>query len=77
MLCELSLRAPTTVFVRTDHDSGSAEDHTTRYVAQENIEPLTERPTEVMLEMAGRYFKRWDSEQGKFVSNMTEEFPDD
>lgn len=27
--------------------------------------------------IAGRYFKRWDEGQGKFVSNLRDEYPDD
>ncbi|KAK8070605.1 hypothetical protein PG997_010808 [Apiospora hydei] len=49
-----------------------------RYVAQENILPLTEEPTgDLITKIAGRYFKRWDSEACVFVSNLKEEYPED
>lgn len=49
-----------------------------RYVAEENVCPIT--PPEVsgaMMELAGKYFKRFDRDKGRFVSNMLTEFPDD
>lgn len=55
----------------------SADDKTVRYVAEENILVLTETPKESVMALAGRYFKRWDSERGVFVSNMRDEYPDD
>jgi F-box protein 21 len=54
-------------------------DKSVRYVAAENIspcEPGTE-PSEALLTLAGRYFKRWDGERGVFVSNVRDEYPDD
>jgi F-box protein 21 len=30
-----------------------------------------------MLKMAGRWFKRWDKDANRFVSNLKEEYPDD
>jgi F-box protein 21 len=54
-----------------------AEDKSTRYVAEENIEILHESPPVVLMEMAGRYFKRWDDEEKKFVSNIVDDYPDD
>jgi len=30
-----------------------------------------------ILRIAGRYFKRWDAAQGRFVSNVRDEYPDD
>lgn len=56
-----------------------ADDKTTRYVAEENIavRSKSERPCEALMELAGRYFKRWDSELGRFVNNITDEYPDD
>jgi len=55
----------------------SAEDKSVRYVAQENISPRSEGPYEELTEMAGRYFKRWDTEERIFVSNIREEYPQD
>ncbi|KAK8074117.1 hypothetical protein PG994_005016 [Apiospora phragmitis] len=49
-----------------------------RYVAQENILKLTREPTgDIITKIAGRYFKRWDTEGHVFVSNLKEEYPDD
>ena len=50
-----------------------------RYVAAENIqlvEPGTQ-PSEAMMRLAGRHFKRWDEEEGVFVSNIRDEYPED
>lgn len=55
----------------------SADDRSTRYVAEENIELATTRPSKSILHLAGRYFKRWDQASGAFISNILEEFPDD
>ncbi|KAI9884872.1 MAG: hypothetical protein M1823_003354 [Watsoniomyces obsoletus] len=55
------------------------EDKSARYVAQENIELITnmrEAPAS-MIPWIGRYFKRWDAERGQFESNLEEEYPDD
>lgn len=62
-------------------------DTTTRYVAEENIEEFTEEFTEddydevkpplALMQLAGRYFKRWDKKAMMFVSNIREEYPDD
>lgn len=30
-----------------------------------------------LMPMAGKFFKRWDGEQGIFVSNLKELFPED
>ena len=51
-----------------------------RYVAEENIEIIKPDismipPTLVVL--AGKYFKRFDSEKWRFVSNVRDEYPDD
>ncbi|EMD00285.1 hypothetical protein BAUCODRAFT_63524 [Baudoinia panamericana UAMH 10762] len=54
-----------------------ADDKTVRYVAEENIRPMTEMPKEGLLALAGRWFKRWDGGEGRFVSNLREEYPDD
>ncbi|QDS77906.1 hypothetical protein FKW77_000732 [Venturia effusa] len=48
-----------------------------RYVAQENISPVDDEPSEALKELAGRYFRRWDGVSKKFVSNIRDEYPDD
>lgn len=59
----------------------SADDKSDRYVAQENIdvshEIIGDMPPQTLMEMAGRYFKRWDDEKRMFVSNIRDEYPDD
>ena len=53
------------------HDSSS------RYVAEENIEILEpDEAPEALLSLAGKYFKRWDRETHRFVSNVDDEYPD-
>ncbi|KAF1966796.1 YccV-like-domain-containing protein [Bimuria novae-zelandiae CBS 107.79] len=54
-------------------------DKSSRYVAEENIVPCEKgtEPSEAMLRLAGRHFKRWDAENGVFVSNVRDEYPDD
>ncbi|KAF2466841.1 YccV-like-domain-containing protein [Lindgomyces ingoldianus] len=54
-------------------------DKSVRYVAEENIAPVSHstQPGEAMLRLAGRYFKRWDSDAHTFVSNVRDEYPDD
>ncbi|KAF2096345.1 hypothetical protein NA57DRAFT_43038 [Rhizodiscina lignyota] len=54
-----------------------AADKSSRYVAEENIDIMTSRPSKALMMLAGRYFKRWDSLTGKFVSNIRDEYPDD
>lgn len=54
-----------------------ADDKSTRYVAEENIQILLEEPPATLVDMAGRYFKRWNSDEMKFESNMLDEYPDD
>ncbi|QIX00508.1 hypothetical protein AMS68_006025 [Peltaster fructicola] len=54
-----------------------ADDKSVRYVAQENIVLLSAVPETKLMEEAGRYFKRWDSEHALFVSNIKDEYPDD
>ncbi|RMY59681.1 hypothetical protein D0865_01949 [Hortaea werneckii] len=54
-----------------------ADDKSLRYVAEENILPDHSRPGPTLMGIAGRYFKRWDQELGKFVSNLRDEYPDD
>lgn len=38
---------------------------------------LEEEPSAQLLKLAGRYFKRWDSKNKTFVSNIKDEYPDD
>lgn len=65
-----------------------ADDGSTRYVAEENIELIysnsnggyVDAPVDMprgLEKIAGRWFKRWDRNRGRFVSNITEEYPDD
>ncbi|KAI1207450.1 uncharacterized protein F4807DRAFT_434657 [Annulohypoxylon truncatum] len=54
-------------------------------IAEENIEVVKLRggpevlPLEIkdLMPMAGKFFKRWDAENGVFVSNLREMFPED
>ncbi|KAI0844883.1 hypothetical protein F5Y00DRAFT_247652 [Daldinia vernicosa] len=54
-------------------------------IAEENIEVVDFRggpemlPPEIkdLIPMAGKFFKRWDGEQGVFISNMKELYPED
>ncbi|KAK6952631.1 hypothetical protein Daesc_004921 [Daldinia eschscholtzii] len=54
-------------------------------IAEENIEIMDLRgrpemlPPEIkdLMPMAGKFFKRWDSEQGVFISNQKEVYPED
>lgn len=52
------------------------DDRSSRYVAEENIEILNERPEQGLLRLAGRFFKRWDEDEKRFVSNICDEYPD-
>lgn len=54
-----------------------AEDKTTRYVAEENIEIVRDEPVTALLTIAGEFFKRWDGEAKCFVSNIRDQYPDD
>lgn len=54
----------------------SGDDRTHRYVAEENIELVSERPSENLMQMGGKYFKRWDEEKAMFVSNIEDEYPE-
>lgn len=54
-----------------------AEDKSQRYVAEENIVIDRDWPSETLLKLAGRYFKRWDDKENKFVSIIKEQYPDD
>lgn len=55
----------------------SVEDTSIRYVAEENIEISEPEAPVSLLSLAGRYFKRWDKDTHRFVSNMRDEYPDD
>ncbi|KAL9076682.1 MAG: hypothetical protein Q9157_003572 [Trypethelium eluteriae] len=52
-------------------------DKSNRYVAEENINISTHEPSEAMMRLAGKYFKRWDQQTGAFISNIRDEYPDD
>ncbi|KAF1844040.1 YccV-like-domain-containing protein [Cucurbitaria berberidis CBS 394.84] len=54
-------------------------DKSVRYVAEENIQPVepNTRPSEAILKLAGRHFKRWDDADHCFVNNVRDEYPDD
>ncbi|KAF2857643.1 YccV-like-domain-containing protein [Piedraia hortae CBS 480.64] len=54
-----------------------AADHSSRYVAEENILPISERPCDEIMMKAGKWFKRWDKKLGRFVSNIRDDYPDD
>ncbi|GAB7361350.1 hypothetical protein MBLNU230_g1406t1 [Neophaeotheca triangularis] len=54
-----------------------ANDRSSRYVAQENIELLDTYPADTIMRMAGKHFKRYDQEKKMFVSNIKDEYPDD
>ena len=53
------------------------DDRSNRYVAQENIELLDGRPPQALLRLGGRFFKRWDDGEERFLSNIRDEYPDD
>jgi F-box protein 21 len=53
------------------------EDTTTRYVAEENVSIIEPTVPTSLMGLAGRYFKRWDHETKRFVSNVKDEYPDD
>ncbi|KAF2760736.1 F-box domain-containing protein [Pseudovirgaria hyperparasitica] len=55
----------------------AVRDGSIRYVAEENINPSEGPPSERMLSLAGRWFKRWSDEHNVFVSNVRDEYPDD
>ena len=52
-------------------------DRSNRYVAQDNIVPTTAYPEDSLMELAGRFFLRYDETEMKFISNIKEEYPDD
>ncbi|RAK74359.1 YccV-like-domain-containing protein [Aspergillus fijiensis CBS 313.89] len=56
------------------------EDRSVRYVAEESIEPLVTEMADLphsLVAIAGKHFKRWDNDRRVFVSNITDEYPDD
>lgn len=54
------------------------EDHSIRYVAEENIQITTpDVVTPSLMAIAGQHFKRWDGTSKVFVSNIRDEYPDD
>ncbi|GAB7352092.1 hypothetical protein MBLNU459_g2592t1 [Dothideomycetes sp. NU459] len=53
-----------------------AADKSSRYVAEENIIPLSETPSQSLMKLAGRHFKRWDDDAKVFISNIKDEYPD-
>lgn len=61
----------------------SVADKSTRYVAQENVIPLgpedfTAEDAEGTFDVqVGRWFKRFDAQTARFVSNVLEEYPED
>lgn len=60
------------------NSTNRADDKSVRYVADENIEVLQgQEPSEALVQLAGRYFRRWDAERSLFVSNIRDEYPDD
>ena len=48
-----------------------------RYVAEENIEIMSQEVDSKLMALAGQHFKRWDRSAMKFVSNIKDEYPDD
>lgn len=62
----------------------SVDDRISRYVAQVNIIPLTAQELEQLGGAAGlfsveigKWFRRVDPQTGRFVSNVTDEYPED
>jgi F-box protein 21 len=55
-------------------------DNSERYVAEENVELLEvvdQADVDAFPIAIGRFFKRWDGERNVFVSNVTDEYPED
>ena len=55
-------------------------DRSSRYVAEENIRLIEPDPFEfspIFMFEAGQYFKKWDPERSRFVSNLRDEYPED
>lgn len=56
-----------------------AQDKTIRYVAEENVTIVAPDDFEfgpAFPDYAGRYFKRWDRNTHRFISNVMDEYPD-
>ncbi|KAF2433823.1 YccV-like-domain-containing protein [Tothia fuscella] len=53
------------------------DDKTSRYVAEENIGITDAEPSDALMSLAGRFFKRYDGVERRFVSNIKEDYPDD
>ena len=41
------------------------------------MEIIQPESPESLMNLAGRFFKRWDSKEHRFVSNVQDEYPDD
>jgi hypothetical protein len=67
--------------VRVGADYGNrVHDNSERYVAEENVELLEvvdQEDVDAFPIAVGRFFKRWDGERNIFVSNVTDEYPED
>ena len=66
----LAYRRLISVYFRSD-------DKSDRYVAEQNIVIKEDKPSGALMNLAGKYFKRWDQKLGRFVSNIREIYPDD
>lgn len=55
----------------------SVEDASLRYVAEDNIEIVTQPDLSSLMIVAGQYFKRYDQEHCQFIANFKDEYPDD
>jgi hypothetical protein len=55
----------------------SVDDKSIRYVAVGNIAIIEDDLSEPTLSLAGRYFKRWDKKDKKFISKIVKKYPDD
>jgi F-box protein 21 len=54
------------------------DDSSIRYVAEDNIEIMEPHGIpDGLMDLAGRFFKRWDVVSQRFVSNIKDEYPDD
>lgn len=68
------------IYVYPDLTESRVEDRSVRYVAEENIDLILPRFTELpqsLTAIAGKHFKRWDEVTRAFVSNVKDEYPDD